>query len=157
MVAFFSTRRDFLQCSLRLYYCCTHGTRHGYHGCLILVRTSSLSPMRKKNWTCSWTPDNCGCCPVLQHRCVSVGPCTLPSTMRIAALHDCCPAGCPAGWSAGIIFGQADIRDHHLFGFQLVASYYTDCPLRYTRLSSIAKKKDTASVIYKFIKNQSPG
>ena len=38
-------------------------------------------------------------------------------------------------------FDQADIRDRHLFDFQLVASDYTDCPLRYTRLSSILNQK----------------
>ena len=49
--------------------------------------------------------------------------------------------GHPTGWSATNRFGQADIRDHHLFDFQLVASDYTDCPLRYTRLSSILSQK----------------
>jgi len=43
-----------------------------------------------------------------------------------------CPEGHPAGWSITNRFGQADIRDLHLFDFQLVASDYTDCLLRYT-------------------------
>ena len=47
MVASFSTRRGYHQHSLQLYYCCTHGTRHGHHGCLILVLTSSVSPVKK--------------------------------------------------------------------------------------------------------------
>ena len=43
-------------------------------------------------------------------------------------------------------FGMAlmfseDISDRHVFDFQLVASDYTDCPLRYTRLSSILSQK----------------
>ena len=38
-------------------------------------------------------------------------------------------------------FGQADIHDHHLFDFQLVASDYTDCLLRYTSLSYISSQK----------------
>ena len=61
--------------------------------------------------------------------------------MLTAALHDCFPEGHPAGWSGVSSFGQADIRDHHLFDFQLVASDYTDCPLRYTRLSSTLSQK----------------
>ena len=91
-MASFSTRRDFLQHSSRCYYCCTHGARHGHHGCLILVLTSSLSPV-KFFWTCSWTPDNCGCCPI---HALNLGPRTPPSTMLTAALHDCLPRGPPS-------------------------------------------------------------
>ena len=46
----------------------------------------------------------------------------------------------PTGWPATNRC-QADISDRHLFDFQLVASDYTDCPLRYTRLSSILSQK----------------
>ena len=48
--------------------------------------------------------------------------------------------GHPTGWPATNRY-QADISDRHLFDFQLVASDYTDCPLRYTRLSSILNQK----------------
>ena len=48
--------------------------------------------------------------------------------------------GLPTGWPATNRC-QADISDRHLFDFQLVASDYTDCPLRYTRLSSILSQK----------------
>ena len=52
-----------------------------------------------------------------------------------------CPEGHPAGWSTSSSFGQADIHDHHLSDFQLVASDYTDCLLRYTSLSYISSQK----------------
>ena len=49
----------------------------------------------------------------------------------------------PPGWVAlwANSFAQADIHDHHLFDFQLVASDYTDCLLRYTSLSYISSQK----------------
>ena len=52
-----------------------------------------------------------------------------------------CPEGHPAGWSTTNSFGQADIHNHLLFDFQLVASDYTDCLLRYTSLSYISSQK----------------
>ena len=48
------------------------------------------------------------------------------------------PGGRPPTSSS---FGQAAIHDHHLFDFQLVASDYTDCLLRYTSLSYISSQK----------------
>ena len=47
----------------------------------------------KTSWTCSWTSDNCGCCPVIRQRCVKSRPCTPPSTMLTAALQDCFAQG----------------------------------------------------------------
>ena len=55
--------------------------------------------------------------------------------------------GPPNGWLATNRC-QADISDRHLFDFQLVASDYTDCPLRYTRLSFPTPATDLAMFVF---------
>ena len=117
---------------LQLYYCCTRGTRHGHHGCVILVLTSSLSPV----YLDVLMDYNYGCCPI-QVRTMH----TVTNHAHCCYARLFCPEGHPAGWSTSSSFGQADIHDHHLFDFQLVASDYTDCLLRYTSLSYISSQK----------------
>ena len=52
-----------------------------------------------------------------------------------------CTTALPRGPPGSNRFGQADIRDLHLFDFQLVASDYTDCLFTLHRLSSISNQK----------------
>ena len=58
---------------------------------------------------------------------------TMMTTARTTAL--------PRGPPGSNRFDQADIRDLHLFDFQLVASDYTDCLFTLHRLSSISNQK----------------
>ena len=147
VTTYFNSNGGFLQhktrlpsAQLQLYYCCTRGTRHGHHGCLILMLTSSLSPVKKNfgrahGLQLRLLPDT-GAYHAHRHQ-----PCSLLLCTTV------CPEGHPAGWSTFNSFGQADIHDH-LFDFQLVASDYTDCLLRYTSLSYISSQKAGHNTCY---------
>ena len=68
--------------------------------------------------------------------------------LRIGHAHDTmitsrllCTTALPRGPPGSNRFDQADIRDLHLFDFQLVASDCTDCLFALHRLSSISNQK----------------
>ena len=151
MVASFSTRCGYHQHSLQIYYCCTHGTRHGHHGCLILVLTSSLSPVNFFFWTCSWSTITVAA----RYRCVK------RRTMHTAINHaHCCSARLfaqratqPGGRPPAVLAKQTST----IIFSSTSSSLLQTTPTVYcaTPVSVIfqAKKQDTTHVIYKFINN----
>ena len=150
-MASFSTRRDFLQHSPRRYYCCTHDTCHGHHGCLILVLISSLSPVRKIGRAHGLLT----IAVAARYRCVK------RRTMHTAINHaHCCSArlfaqratqsgGRPptvlAKQTSTIIFSSTSSSL-----LQTTPTVYCATPVS---VIFQAKKQDTTHVIYKFINN----